>query len=120
MCAPIRTTVLLAGIIAWLPAQAQYLGSGIKTSVELTQQDLAAIHHTVDTRVHGKAVGTTAKWQNPDTGNSGKVTLAKKFVRNGQRCETIEYTIRTTRVAMRPEHYFLNSCLQTDGQWRLF
>ena len=31
MSAPIKTTVLLAAAIAWLPAQAEYLGLGIKT-----------------------------------------------------------------------------------------
>jgi surface antigen len=94
MSTPIKTSVLLAVIIAWLPAQAQYLGPGIKTNFELTQQDLDTIHHTVDTRVHGRPVGTAASWKNPDSGNSGKVRLARKYVRNGQQCETIEYTLR--------------------------
>jgi surface antigen len=119
MLAPIKTTVLLAATIAWLPAQAEYLGLGIKTNIELTTQDLDMIHHTVDTRVHGRPVGTTASWKNPDSENSGKIKLAKKYVRNGQQCETIEYTLRTTRQPVRPEHYMLNSCLQPDGQWRL-
>ena len=119
MSAPIKTTVLLAATIAWLPAQAEYLGLGIKTNIELTTQDLDMIHHTVDTRVHGRLLGTTASWKNPDSGNSGKIKLAKKYVRNGQQCETIEYTLRTTRQTVRPEHYMLNSCLQPDGQWRL-
>lgn len=119
MLARIGITALLAAIIAWLPAQAQYLGPSIRTNVELSQQDLDAIHRTLDTQVHGKSVGTAASWKNPDSGNSGKVKLVKKFVRNGQKCETIEYTLRTNRKAVTPEHYFLNSCLQSDGQWRL-
>jgi hypothetical protein len=114
MSAQIKSTVLLAAIIAWLPAQAQYLGPGIKTNIELAQQDLDALHHTVDTRVHGKPRGTSASWKNPDSGYSGKTKLAKKYMRNGQQCETIECTLRTKRTAVRPERYFLNSCLQAD------
>jgi surface antigen len=91
----------------------------IKTNYELTHQDLDTIHHTVDARVHGQALGTTASWENAASGNSGKVKLTKKYVRNGPQCETIEYTPRTKRAAVRPEHYILNNCLQADGQWRL-
>jgi surface antigen len=117
MAVPIKTTVLFAVLIAWLPAQAQYLGPGIQTNYELTRQDLDTIHHIVDTSVHGRQVGTTVAWKNPSSGNSGKVRLAKKYVRRGQQCESIEYTLK--RTAATPEHYFLNSCLQADGQWRL-
>jgi hypothetical protein len=44
------------------PAQAQYyLGLGLETNIELTNQDLAIIRQTVDGQMHGKPVGTTAK-----------------------------------------------------------
>jgi surface antigen len=119
MSTPTRIIALLAALVAWLPAEAQYLGLGIETNIELTKQDIAMIHRTVDEQVHGKPVGTTAKWSNPESGNSGKITLAKKFTRNGQQCETVAYTLATKRLPVRPEHYVLNSCLQPDGQWRI-
>jgi surface antigen len=119
MSTPIRAAILFAALVMWLPARAQYLGLGVKTNLELTKQDLETIHRTVDEKVHGKAVGTTAKWSNPASGNSGKIQLAKKFTRNGQQCETLAYTLRTKRRPVTPEHYRLSSCLQPDGQWRL-
>jgi surface antigen len=119
MSTPIRTAITLFTALVWLPAQAQYLGLGIETNIELTKPDIEIIHRTVDTEVHGKPVGTTAKWSNPDSGNYGKVELLKKFVQNGQPCETVEYTLGTKRRPVRPEHYVLNSCLQPDGQWRM-
>ena len=121
MPTPIRAIVLIAALLSFLPAQAQFLGLGLglETNIELTKQDLALIRHTVNADVHGKPVGTMAKWSNPGSGNYGKIELLKKFVQNGQPCETVEYTLATKRLPVRPEHYVLNSCLQPDGQWRI-
>ena len=60
MSSSLRVIVVCAAFVAWLPAQAQLLGPGIETNVELTKQDLDIIHHTVNEQVHGKPVGTTA------------------------------------------------------------
>ncbi|MBV8119362.1 MAG: hypothetical protein JO081_05415 [Alphaproteobacteria bacterium] len=119
MSSPIRVIVLCAVLVAWLPAQAQFLGLGLETNIELTKQDLAIIRQTVSEQVHGKPVGTTAKWTNPESRNSGKIALVRKFTRNGQHCETLDYQLTTRRRATGPEHYRLSSCLQPDGQWRL-
>lgn len=119
MSTPIRAIVLVAALFPFLPAQAQYLGLGLETNIELTRQDLAIIRHTVNADVHGKPVGTTAKWSNPESGNSGKISLVNKFTRNGQQCETLDYRLTTKRRPVGPEHYRLSSCLQPDGQWRL-
>ncbi len=119
MSTPIRVIVLVAALLSCLPAQAQYLGLGLETNIELTKQDLAMIRHTVNADVHGKPVGTTAQWNNPESGNSGKISLVNKFTRNGQQCETLDYRLITKRRPVAPEHYSLSSCLQPDGQWRL-
>jgi surface antigen len=115
----IKAAVLFIAILAWLPAEAQLLGLGIETNIELSRQDLDMIRHTVNTQIHGKPVGTTATWSNPASRNAGKITLTRNFVRNGQQCETLDYAITTKRRPVRPEHYRLSSCLQPDGQWRL-
>ena len=119
MSSSLRVIVVCAALVTWLPAQAQYLGLGLETNIELSKQDLAIIRHTLNEQVHGKPVGTTAKWSNPESQNSGKITLVRKFTRNGQQCETIDYRLMTKRRAAGPEHYRLSSCLQPDGQWRL-
>ena len=119
MLSSLRVIVVCAGLVTWLPAQAQFLGFGLETNVELTKQDLDVIRHTVNEQVHGKPVGTTAKWSNPESQNSGKIALVRKFTRNGQQCETLDYRLITKRTPAGPEHYRLSSCLQPDGQWRL-
>jgi len=118
MLSSLRVIVVFAAFIPWLPAQAQFLGFGLETNIELTKQDLDIIRHTVNEQVRGKPVGTTAKWSNPESQNSGKIALVR-FTRNGQQCETLDYRLITKRTPAGPEHYRLSSCLQPDGQWRL-
>jgi surface antigen len=119
MSSSLKVIVVCAALVIWPPAQAQFLGFGLETNVELTKQDLDIIRDTVNEQVHGKPVGTTAKWSNPESQNSGKIALIRTFTRNGQRCETLDYRLITTRTPAGPEHYRLSSCLQPDGQWRL-
>jgi surface antigen len=119
MSSSLRVIVVCAALVTWLPAQAQYLGPGLESNVELTKEDLDIIHHTVDDQVHGKPVGTTARWSNPESQNSGKIALVRKFTRSGQQCETLDYRLITKRRPVGPQHFRLSSCLQPDGQWRL-
>jgi hypothetical protein len=77
---PIKIIVLIAAVFVWLPSQAQFLGLGMETNIALTKQDLDIIRETVVGQVHGKPVGTTAKWSNPASGNSGKIRLVKSFL----------------------------------------
>src|SRR5215469_3017330 len=116
MSSSLRVIVVCTALISWLPAQAQFLGPGIEFNVALTKQDLDIIHHTVNEEVHGRPI---AKWSNPESQNSGKIALVRKFTRNGQQCETLDYRLTTKRRPVGPQHFRLSSCLQPDGQWRL-
>jgi hypothetical protein len=73
MSSSLRVIVVCATLVTWLPAQALFLGPSLEINVGLTKQDLDIIHHTVNDQVHGKAIGTTAKWSNPESQNSGKI-----------------------------------------------
>jgi len=75
---PLKAMVLIVALIVWLPAEAQFLGFGLESNIELTKNDLAIIHRTVDEQIHGKAVGTTASWNNSDSGNYGSIKAAQK------------------------------------------
>jgi surface antigen len=115
----IKAIVFFVALVVWLPAQAQLLGLGFESNIELTKHDLDVIHNTVDQQVHGETVGTSASWSNPDSGNYGTIELTRKFTQNGRPCETVRYTLATKRMAVAPEHYTLNSCLLPDGKWRI-
>lgn len=108
---------ILVGL-ATASAQAQLLPTW-ETNIVLTQQDLDMIHSAVTNQVHGKPLGTVASWSNPASGNSGSLKLVKKLVLKNQRCEEVEYTVRSGGSPPYSEHYHLTSCLQPDGTWKI-
>jgi len=120
MSIPIKPLLLIVAGLVSPAAQAQLLGLGFESNVTLTKDDLEMIHRAVTQQIHGKPVGTTATWSNPNSKNSGTIRLLKKFTARNMRCETLGYTLMTTAVApASPEHYELNSCLQPDGTWKI-
>jgi surface antigen len=110
---PLVVALMVAGAV-----RAQLLPTW-ETNITPTQQDLDMIHSAVTNQVHGKSVGTTASWSNPTSGNSGSITLTKKLVKRGQRCEDIEYTVRSGGTPIYTEHYHFTGCLQPDGTWKI-
>src|SRR5215471_16619922 len=111
MSLPVKALAATAVLLMAASAEAQLLPMW-ETHITLTQQDLDLIHSAVTARVHGKAVGTTASWSNPASGNSGSIGLVKKAVREKQQCEEIEYTVRSKGLPVYAEHYHFKSCLQ--------
>jgi len=116
---PVTLLLLVIAGLASSAAQAQLLGPSFESSITLTQEDLDKMRQTVNQQIHGKPVGTTASWANPNSKNSGTVKLLKKFNARNMRCETIGYTLMTTATKVEPEHYEFNSCLQPDGSWKI-
>jgi surface antigen len=104
---------IVVGLIVAGAAEAQLLPTW-ETNVTLTQQDLDLIHGAVTNQIHGKPVGTTASWSNPVSGNSGSIKLVRKLARMNQRCEDIEYLVRSGGTPTYTEHYHFTSCLQPD------
>ena len=119
MSLPIKLLVLVIACFASSAAEAQFLGLGFESNITLTQQDLDMIRQTVSQQIHGKPAGATASWSNPSSQNSGAIKLLKKFTTRNMRCEEIGYTLMTTAMAVSPEHYVLDSCLQPDGSWKI-
>jgi surface antigen len=64
-------------------------------------------------------VGITASWSNAASGNPGTIRLAKKLAQNNQKCEEVEYFVRSGGTPTYSEHYHFTSCLQPDGTWKL-
>lgn len=105
--------------LAATPLHAQTpLGPSFETYVTLTQVDLDIIKTTLAGQVHGKKLGTQAAWSNPQSANSGSITLLNIWSRDGRRCEQIEY--RLVPPNKTPfDRYVLTSCVQPDGSWKL-
>ena len=109
---------IVVGLIVAGAAEAQLLPTW-ETNVTLTQQDLDLIHGAVTNQIHGKPVGTTASWSNPVSGNSGSIKLVRKLARTNQRCEDIEYLVRSSGTPTYTEHYHFTSCLQPNETWKI-
>ena len=119
MSRPAKTIVsIVVALVVAGAAEAQLLPTW-ETNVTLTQQDLDLIHGAVTNQIHGKPVGTTASWSNPVSGNSGSIKLVRKLARTNQRCEDIEYLVRSSGTPTYTEHYHFTSCLQPDETWKI-
>src|SRR5262245_30146236 len=102
----IKLLLVLVASLAGAAADAQLLGPAFESSITPIQEDLSIMRQTVNQQIHGKPVGTTASWANPNSKNSGAMKLIKKFNARNMRCEEIGYTLTTTATAIgSPEHY---------------
>jgi len=117
----VRLALSLVLVGATLPtAEAQRMfGRQWETNVSLGQDDIDMIRATLNQKIHGRQAGTSASWSNPASGNSGTLTLVRVFERRGQRCEQIDYQIRSSRPGRPSDRYDLTSCLQPNGAWML-
>lgn len=63
-------------------------------------------------------VGDRQDWSNPDTGNSGHVTVARVFDSGGRACHTLRYDLMFK--AKRPGRtYTTNWCRTETGEWKI-
>ena len=60
--------------------------------------------------------GTTASWQNPDTGHSGSVTVVSTFEEDGRRCR--KATFRNEARGMKGEQTH-RLCKVEDNSWKI-
>jgi surface antigen len=115
-------TLALALSLALQPAYGQGLGMPMgslwDTYVTLTRTDLDVIRTALTQQIHNKRRGTSVIWKNPDSGNSGTVTLLDASTRQGYRCERIEYRMSPPQGSP-SDRFVLTSCMQPDGSWKL-
>ena len=107
-------TLVMTGV-----AQAQWFGPTWQTNTTLTAQDMEIIRNTLQRDIHGQRADTVATWQNQASGNSGTITLLRKFSRKGKLCEEIDYRIASAQSPNRWDQYVFTSCRQPDGGWKL-
>jgi surface antigen len=117
----LKLALALVLSLALQPAHAQLLGpmgTLWDTYVTLTQSDMNLIRNVVNQQIHNKRPGTSIVWKNPESGNSGTVTLVSAFARQGRRCEQIEYRMSPPQ-GTPSDRFVLTSCVQPDGSWKL-
>jgi surface antigen len=57
----------------------------------------------------------SVKWDNPDSGSSGDLTIIKEGTSDGKLCKRLKITNRVKKLEHTSSHVF---CRQTDGKWK--
>ncbi len=63
------------------------------------------------------APGTKADWSNPDTGNSGTITLIEAFEHQGLPCRKIHYSFKIKNVST-DFSFVQDRCRVESGEWK--
>jgi 17 kDa outer membrane surface antigen len=104
-----------------IDASAQY-GRTFRTTIKLTSSDIGIVRKIVREDLTGKPNGTTVAWSNPETQNSGTVTLLNRFNSEGRDCRRVRYLINPgpqQPPSVISASYVLTSCRLPDGTWKL-
>lgn len=83
----------------------------------LTKGDLKMVNEATDDFL-GKPAGTVEAWMNPKSGNSGTMSLYRKFKHKGQPCGELRYTFQIKSEEF-PRHYHLTWCQTAQGKWKI-
>ena len=111
-----------AVLLLWpMGAVAQY-GRPLHTMVKLSDSDLVIIRKIVREDFTDKPSGTTIAWKNPESENSGTVTLLDRFASAQRDCRRVKYLVKPgpkQPPSTISATYVLTSCRLADGTWKL-
>lgn len=98
-------------------AYSQYGRYFLESLPQLTAEDIAMLKSTGREGMDGKPEGTTLSWRNDKSGNSGTVTLVRRFTSEGQECRELRHDLDLAR---QPDQtYTTVICRQQDGTWKV-
>lgn len=104
-----NTAAVIAGTLlgAWA-------GSSIGQSLD--NADLALLNSTQQRALEVNRDNSASAWQNPNSGNAGRVTPTRTFTEDGQPCREFEQTIIVDGKA---ESAYGTACRQSNGTWKI-
>jgi surface antigen len=118
---PLLLTAAALLLLAPVAGFAQY-GTTFRSSPKLTSTDIAMIRKLVRQELTGKPNGTTLSWRNPESENSGTVTLIDSFPSRGRDCRRVRYVVNPgpkQASFARSATYVLTNCRLPDGTWQI-
>lgn len=119
---PIVAAVAMTLLILPQNGFAQLGRPQFRSMPKLTQTDVRIARKLVREDLATHPPGTTLSWSNPESSNSGTVTLVARFVSRGRECLRVKYGISPgikANANEKPNSYLLNSCRNADGSWQL-
>ena len=117
---------VLAGALAFGIAAAHAAGMNPfgPTGLPLTSKDFQEMGAAEDPLLNDETIpiGTARSWSNPRSGNSGTITLERRFTQDFQGktlpCRTLRYHT-VIRNRSDPFNLRINRCKVADGNWML-
>jgi hypothetical protein len=64
-------------------------------------------------------LGKSEPWAGPTSGNTGTLTVAKSYRRQGMDCRTLKSEVRYKKNPASPRTFNLNVCRLHSGEWKL-
>jgi surface antigen len=91
-----------------------------KQATGMTKADIGMLGDAADhlNNTDPLHVGDAQDWSNPDSGNSGKVTVTRLFQSGGMTCHGMRYDL-SYKVKPVPSHYVVNWCKTKSGEWKI-
>lgn len=102
----------------WAAGAGVLLGALIGSDIgqSLDKADMAYANQA-NTRAHSAPVGETINWNNPESGNSGAVTVKQDgYSSAGRYCREYQQTIN---VGGQQQTAYGTACQQPDGSWEI-
>ena len=91
--------------------------AGSEIGKSLDRADQLYMQQTAQRSLETSPAGSTATWENPDSGHSGTITPTLTYERNtGEYCREYQQTVR---VGGNVEEAFGTACRQEDGTWMI-
>lgn len=114
LCALIGLTLVLAPASAQGGGQYGWLRAS-PLSV-FTEVDWEMMRKNARGALDNGADGSTASWQNPDTGHSGSVSVLSSYEEDGRRCRKAKFTNEARGMIGIQTHRL---CKVDDGTWKI-
>lgn len=84
---------------------------------QLTEKDLEMVVEVGNRTYQTNRIGKEYRWKNPDSGNSGSITLVRKYQLQAIECVETRITLSNRRKQLMNE--INDYCLDAEGKWGL-
>lgn len=114
----VRVLLLVSALLWAESATAQVNPFG--DSLDLEESDVAMLQAAASTLFQddNARIGQTETWNNPETGNSGAVSILQLFEHEGLPCKRLQHAIKQKGRADQNIYQFAR-CRTNDGSWKL-
>ena len=83
----------------------------------LDEGDWEILQQTIQDTLENQADDTEGTWENPTSGNSGKITPIRTFEEYGTTCRRVEFVVETKDEGTGVSRF--NVCKAEDGTWKV-